>query len=466
MAGLSLGELRFYDKFNNAYILPTVNSTGDGEGRLEKLKTLDGDIIHAVYDSYPQGNYIGFEDRRSVKILGHYLPDESIAGIGCDIGGGRIALWSPGLEQPLSSSPGSAPLSSPQEANIADLDKERLKILRRTLIYLGLHLPASSATPQDDNEDAPIARPFPQFLVCSPERPDVVDRIVAGLSDAFEPSDDDDAPKVIKDSNDTITFHFSTHSSTQTLLKTSKNLLRTPNEPSTWQQKHIVIHPNGTFPSPAYTHPYFDLSLFFQHLASLRPPTSAPTTPSESIDSWPLGTALFFTPSITSTQTLLDKNPKYLSSLPTPTTHIASYQLLARGRGSNAWLSPAGSLSQSIHLRIPSSACVPSSKLVFVQYLYAMAVCQGVRDDSVLGDDGGGEGWRVRIKWPNDIYALVGPKGGKESEVEKKKIGGVLVSMSFGAGGVDIIIGMSFYTAGQRDYLTVIITRLWVKRIQ
>jgi biotin--protein ligase len=211
---------------------------------------------------------------------------------------------------------------------------------------------------------------------------------------------------------------------------------------------HIILYRNGALPPTTYTHPHFNISLFFQHLSSLHP--SASPSSSTNTENWPLGSALLFSPAVTSTQTLLDKNNTYLSSLPTPTIHIASHQLLARGRGSNAWLSPAGSLSQSIHLRLAQSAGVPWNKLVFVQYLYALAVCEGVRDGSVLGDGdpkagGEGEGWRVRIKWPNDVYALVGPKGAKENELEKKKVAGILVSMSFGPGGADIVIGTSLY---------------------
>lgn len=39
----------------------------------------------------------------------------------------------------------------------------------------------------------------------------------------------------------------------------------------------------------------------------------------------------------------------------------------------------------------------------------------------------------MRLKWPNDLYAVVGE--------EKKKIGGILVNASFSGGQADIIIG-------------------------
>lgn len=431
-------SLRFFDKFNNAYIHPSFESPHDARPRLAKVRSLDGDIAQALYQ-VSRAEFTGFKGERGVKILGRYIGDGGegeIAGLGSDIGGGRIALWSPSLEQSLTEEPASVLIS--QENNLIELDKERNDLLKRTIIYLGLHLPA---TPDSDSaaEARPIARPFPQFLVAFPDRPDIVSHIIGGLSESFERNDPSvpEAPKILKDANDTFHFHESTTPTTDSLLIDCKASLPVPSDPSTWQPKDIIVHRNGSLPSKDYTNLHFDVGVFFKHLRSLYPIT-------QETNKWPIGSALLFSPAVTSTQTLLDKNPIYLSSLLTPTVSLASHQLLARGRGSNAWLSPAGSLSTSIHLRLTSDDGVPWNKLVFVQYLYALAVCEGVRDDSVLGfggDEGGeGEGWRVRIKWPNDIYALVGPRGAEE----KKKIAGILVSTSFGAGGVDIIIGLYF----------------------
>lgn len=95
------------------------------------------------------------------------------------------------------------------------------------------------------------------------------------------------------------------------------------------------------------------------------------------------------------------------------------------------WVSPQGALQFSVHVRV-SLAKFPASKLVFVQYLFALAVAEACRDESILG----AEGERVRLKWPNDIYALFG-----EGVSDKKKIGGVLVNTSFQGGNVDIVIG-------------------------
>lgn len=98
-----------------------------------------------------------------------------------------------------------------------------------------------------------------------------------------------------------------------------------------------------------------------------------------------------------------------------------------------------------------------------MQYLYALAVCEGLRDESILGDeDDGGQGWRVRIKWPNDVYALVGTK---QSEMNKQKIAGILVSTSFNSeGDAEIIVGAFFFFFLIRVYIKVLLyTRLRVE---
>ncbi|EIW66559.1 biotin-[acetyl-CoA-carboxylase] ligase [Tremella mesenterica] len=138
-----------------------------------------------------------------------------------------------------------------------------------------------------------------------------------------------------------------------------------------------------------------------------------------------LGDLLWYAETVTSTQTMLDRNPLLLTHLPTPLAFLASFQLTGRGRGSNIWLSPPGCLQFSILLDVPSSM---SSKLVFIQYLTALAVCEAVDEDGRLG---------VRIKWPNDIYAEVEGVGGSEvgSGVKgKAKLGGILVNTNFVGG--------------------------------
>ena len=120
-----------------------------------------------------------------------------------------------------------------------------------------------------------------------------------------------------------------------------------------------------------------------------------------------------------------------MSFLPSPLLSLATHQIAGRGRGSNTWLSPPGCLQFSLYLRL-SLASFPATKLVFIQYLFALAVAEACRDENVLGR----LGRDVRLKWPNDIYAI--------TDRGMKKIGGILVNTSFMASSVDIVIGTPY----------------------
>lgn len=69
---------------------------------------------------------------------------------------------------------------------------------------------------------------------------------------------------------------------------------------------------------------------------------------------------------------------------------------------------------------------------MFVQYLAALAIAEACRDPGVLGEHGS----QVRIKWPNDVYAV------RESgENRTTKVAGILVYTTFDGSLVDIVIG-------------------------
>jgi biotin--protein ligase len=143
------------------------------------------------------------------------------------------------------------------------------------------------------------------------------------------------------------------------------------------------------------------------------------------------------------------RNPRFLSLLPTPLLSIASHQLAGRGRGSNIWLSPSGCLQFSLLLRV-SLSTLPAHKIVFLQYLFGLAVTEACREDMVLGHWGKG----VRLKWPNDVYVVVGDGYGGD---DQKKVGGILINTSFQGDSVDIIIGTSnpFCVSTRQNVLTV-----------
>ena len=199
----------------------------------------------------------------------------------------------------------------------------------------------------------------------------------------------------IADTNDTfyITYLSSSFDSMQDL---SQSLNGYQHSRSTDPiPKRIFFHPKPM------TYQYFSPREYFTYLPS----------------SSNVGQSLAYVEVTTSTQTLLDKNPAFLRSLPSGFVIVAASQLHGRGRSGNTWISPRGSLVFSYVLRLPLRL---SSRLVFVQYLVSLAVVEGIR--------GYAPGWEdvdVSIKWPNDIY-------GKPRYSDRwEKIGGIIVNSTY-----------------------------------
>lgn len=84
----------------------------------------------------------------------------------------------------------------------------------------------------------------------------------------------------------------------------------------------------------------------------------------------------------------------------------------------------------SLVLRSPPSL---ASKLVFVQYLIALATVQGL--GTAFGDKIG-----LCIKWPNDLYADLGLESGQQ---RYQKIGGILVNNTYSQGNFALVVGQS-----------------------
>ncbi|PQE12546.1 biotin apo- ligase protein [Rutstroemia sp. NJR-2017a BBW] len=149
------------------------------------------------------------------------------------------------------------------------------------------------------------------------------------------------------------------------------------------------------------------------------------------------GKFLLYGEVVTSTNTMLEKNPKLLSNLPNGFTFTATTQIAGRGRGSNVWVSPAGCLIWSVCMKHPMEIS-NKAPVVFVQYLSAIAIVEAIHSY-----DKGYENLPVKLKWPNDIYALDPSKPGKKEYV---KIGGILVNSSYSSGNYDLVVGIGLNT--------------------
>jgi len=145
---------------------------------------------------------------------------------------------------------------------------------------------------------------------------------------------------------------------------------------------------------------------------------------------------------VTSTNTMLERNPKLLSRLPTGFTFTAKTQIAARGRGSNVWVSPAGQLIMSTVINHPHRLA-PTRPMVFIQYLAAVAIAEAIQSYG----KGCGK-LDIKIKWPNDIYAL--DPGRPASPPSYIKIGGILSNCSFCDGNYQVVLGIGINAANGR----------------
>lgn len=164
--------------------------------------------------------------------------------------------------------------------------------------------------------------------------------------------------------------------------------------------KHIQILTDGTLPDLKLT-PYFDMNRYFERLGKLYEKNDIKPEDRD------FGSVLGYGEVVTSTNTLLDANPNWLRHLPSGLTFTATAQIAGRGRGGNVWVNPKGVMATSIVFKVPTGA-QQSSSIVTLQYLCSLALIELVLGygSDVQGQGCGYEDMPIRLKWPNDMYAL------------------------------------------------------------
>ena len=219
--------------------------------------------------------------------------------------------------------------------------------------------------------------------------------------------------------------------------------------------KKLIIYEGG-WPSKVAA---FDHRTFYQALAHYRDALLSGNnfeSPGEDLE-W--GNQLMYAKVTTSTNTLLEKNPKLLATLPTGFTVTATRQLAARGRGSNVWLAPEGQLILSTVINHPHRFGDSSGNrpVVFVQYLAAIAIVEAIHAYAP-----GFEALDVKLKWPNDIYARDASSGvgGNNNKNNKNndnstkpgyvKIGGILSYCAFQNGHYQVVLGIGLNAVNKR----------------
>ncbi|KAI6096161.1 class II aaRS and biotin synthetase [Pisolithus croceorrhizus] len=391
--------------------------------------TVDIDAAQIQVSRIPSANID--VDSTNVKVLARFINDNAPAGVSSQ--GGRIAVWScaPSLHE---------------------------KLIHATFVALGLRLEA----PSDEGATVEDPQIFPQLLLAHPRNWKARDTVLQSLfpQQALHSAalgfqhDDGDAPRQLNElssdirfSDATDSFHFHPVSELPLIEGSRHPILQLLPQSETSSRKDVrdVILPMQplTLEQEQLYVPLFSPSIFFSALDEFRAPDHGAR---RDVPSWRMGDVLMYGEVVTSTQSMLDKNPKFLRALTPPVLSFASKQTTGRGRGANTWVSPEGCILMSLLIRVPlkSTAQHPSpvhsiraSNLIFTQYLLAIAVAEACH---VL-DPTGRWADKVKLKWPNDIYGEFPAQTGSGKTSELKKVGGILVNLHFEGGVVDIIIG-------------------------
>ncbi|KAI9729706.1 MAG: biotin holocarboxylase synthetase [Cirrosporium novae-zelandiae] len=437
-------ELAFFPGTCRGCAFPGFVYHSEEGARAAELKVnksaLSSGTIPDMFKSYYNGGGVfvdasKYQDQ-GVEILASYTehlavdPGEGTAAVVyCKIGDGAAVLTSPHPEFAASNldRKSDGPEYPKTVDRLAEDDKPRVDFLKACLAKLGLQIS------EDQNATPSLSR-----LHLTSLEPSEVKTIIEPLNELITTKDGEE---YIKDENDT--FHI-INSSTWSMGALSNALADKTNEQPIKKVKDedgkgeglpdyhamvktLVTH-DGEYPSSKET-PYFNHDAFFGNLEDYQ---------SKSIeDVTSFGKYMMYGEVVTSTNTLLEKNTQILRRLPNGFTATATVQIAGRGRGSNVWISPAGSLIFSVVLRHPVDK-LQSAPVVFLQYIAALAIIEGVKSYGK-----GYENLPVRLKWPNDIYAQDPTNKTSKSFV---KIGGILVNSHYSSSQYLSVVGIGINT--------------------
>ncbi|KAH6647805.1 biotin-protein ligase [Truncatella angustata] len=350
--------------------------------------------------------------------------EEKAAAVFCRVGQGSAILTGPHPEfAPANlSHQNDVPGYDDLIATLKQADEARATFLKACLVKLGLEV-------NQETSSVPSLSRIHLSAMDSAE----VDDLLIGLEEAITR---EDGEEYINGENDI--FHLE-KMNTKWDMNALKKTLSHDNTISSLEgiidyttiPKRVMVH-DESWPDTKET-PYFNHHAYYSNLKSYR------ETDREA-EKW--GDYLMYGEVVTSTNTLLEKNYKLLSHLPTGFTLAATTQIAGRGRGNNVWVSPAGALIMSTVINHPAHLAA-SRPIVFIQYLAAVAIVEAIKSyDKGYGD------MPVKLKWPNDIYAL-DPRS-KDDPPKYVKIGGILSNCAYSSGAYQIVLGIGINTTNGR----------------
>ena len=398
-------------------------------------------VVPDEFTSYYNGGGVFVKtggESSGIETVGTYADDLDVEGGGeksavvyCKVGQGAAMLTGPHPEFAAVnlSRQNDVPGYDELIAKLKVDDDARTNFLRSCLRKLGL----------DVNEDTSTVPSTFRFHLSSVVSSDV-DDLVSSWQDIITKEDGEEFVK-----GEVDTFHLERPNPELSLDGLKESLPSTeadsqPALPTTERGivdystiiKHVVLH-NKKWPEPNET-PYFNHHAYYNSLQEFR-------TKDTRAQEW--GDFLMYGEVLTSTNTIMDKNFKLLSKLPSGFTVAATTQVAGRGRGTNCWVAPTGSMIMSTVITHPANLA-SSRPIVFIQYLAAIAIVEAVKSYDI-----GYEDVPLKIKWPNDVYARdpTTPPGDPPSYV---KIAGILANCSYCDGEYKVVLGIGVNTNNGR----------------
>ncbi|KAK4619303.1 Biotin--protein ligase [Fulvia fulva] len=457
-------DLAFFPGTCRGLAFPGFVYQSEAGARAVELSISETAFPHTVLDdfiSYYNGGGVFVDAEKyaeqGVEVLAQYHEELNVEGgeakaavVYCKVGEGAAILTGPHPEF-AGNNLNRTEESNPNYASLVDTlladDEKRTEFMKASLKRLGLEVSEDTlAVPSLSRLHLSAAQPGQiEELLQSWQKAGLVSSehdgdFIGGEQDTFKVEKDDswnmanmkDAlPSPVKKAADVLMDAVSTPSkakprpSATTQESDRAQADPSPDRPLDYDAltKGMTLHVKS-LPDLKAT-PHFSHHQFFHHLKTIQA-----KQPGISGD---FGRILMYGEVVTSTQTLLEKNTTLLSHLPIGTTCTATTQISGRGRGTNVWVSPPGTLVFSTVMK--HSMSNKAAQVVFVQYIAALAIVAGIQNYG-----SGYEKLPIRLKWPNDIYAL--KPTSDPSREEYVKIGGILVNSSYSGGDYTLIVGI------------------------
>ncbi|KAM7203652.1 biotin--protein ligase [Naviculisporaceae sp. PSN 640] len=401
------------------------------------------------------GVFLGADtmEAKGVEVLAHYndhveldLPDTELqpAAVYCQVEHGSAILFGTHPEycgfnmdqDRYSTNPSAAPNYSKMVQEIRQSDAARLGFLKRCLSKLGLEVDSEQKTPPQltDMHLSSLRPEYKTTLLQAWKQMatgiyDGEENIIEAEHDKFSLKEATGPPeKPEKTSHQEYAADMAIRGAN------TSGRGGTPDHTADFDHlvKRIVYH-DKEWPSDEYTR-RFSHSKYYNSLEKAREDEKLAGSKWKQLPvkrTW--GNVFMYGSVLTSTNSLLDKNPKLLSTMQSGFTLAATTQVAGRGRGTNVWVAPAGSLLFSTVINHPAAYAV-SRPIVFIQYLAAIAIVQAIKSYSPESQH-----LPVKLKWPNDILARDPTEPDREAYV---KIGGILSTCSYDAGTYQIVLGI------------------------